>query len=103
MGLAIVWEGELGNKLAPAVEDPGNVLRRILPSEIDESYPLLRYIDPYGSTTFNRIQVKDIRKEWARIRDKARSVEQRDIIDSVARLMEMCVSDLHTYIRFIGD
>ena len=38
------------------VLDPNCLLQRIWPIE-DGSFPLLQYIDPYGNTIFNQVQM----------------------------------------------
>jgi hypothetical protein len=103
VALDIELQGERGNLLAPRVGDSWNLLSAILPDYRDESYPLLRHIDRYGNTIFNQSQVEAALPELARLRERATSDEQREIIDSVRTLMEICVRSLHTYIKFIGD
>lgn len=55
MGLSIVLETESGEELE-RVDDPSNILHRLLPRSDNGSYLLLRFIDWYGDTVFNQLQ-----------------------------------------------
>lgn len=103
MGLTISVVDERGKEVVSPVLDPRNVLRSLLPQEGDESYPLLRYIDPYGDTIFNQAQVAALLEEWARIKQRAKLEEQQVIVNSIAHLAQFCLEHLHTYLKFVGD
>ena len=102
MGLSVRLEGELGDTAAQ-VNDPGNVLHRLLPSADDNASAVLRYIDWYGDTVFNRLQMKPFLDEWRALRDRARSDDERKLVDEVRALAERCRDDPHLYLRFVGD
>ena len=55
MGFCVRLESEDGEPLEE-IEDPKNILHQLLPSE-DASYNFLRFIDWYGETVFNRLQI----------------------------------------------
>ena len=80
MGLEVVIENGEGEQLA-SVEDPTNILHRVLPAEIDRTFCCLSYVDWYGDTIFNALQVPMVRDELA------------------AR----CLSQPGLYLKFYGD
>ena len=102
MGLSAALQAADG-KLTDQVHDPGNALHRLLPSHDDVSSPCLRYIDWYGDTVFNRLQMKDFLREWAGLRKRATTSEERALIDGITGLAERCRDEPHLYLRFIGD
>ena len=62
---------------------------------------LLRYLDPYGDTVFNRPQMGDFITEWKTIKPPhpAQTKEWQRVLDSALK----CEAEVHLYLRFIGD
>ncbi len=102
MGLKAVWQNEDGNPI-DMVLDPKNHLHRLLPSLDDESYQCLRFIDWYGDTVFNRLQIPTFLIEWERIKVKAESDEERELIHRIEKLARDSQLEPHFYLKFIGD
>ena len=63
-------------------------------------FKLFDYIDPYGDTTFNGVQIDDLITDLELLKNFS---EQKDTIDKIIMLSQKCKSDVHTYIKFIGD
>ena len=68
MGIDIRWENEDG-KLIESLDDPYGLLSKVLPPPNDLSWTCLRFIDPYGSTIFNQIQIPVVVRELERARE----------------------------------
>jgi hypothetical protein len=102
MGLSIVLETEFGEALE-RVDDPTDILHHLLPSCDDNSYCVLRFIDWYGNTVFNRQQVQIFLEEWEKIKVRARDERDVELLARVAKLAEKCLSEPHQYLKFIGD
>lgn len=49
--------GRMGGKI-DGIYDPKNLLGSLLSDLDDKSHPMLSCIDPYGDTTFNRLQMR---------------------------------------------
>ena len=62
---------------------------------------LLRYIDPYGDTIFNRLQIADFIAEWKTIKPSGHSQEEE--WRRVLNMALQCEAEVHTYLRFVGD
>jgi hypothetical protein len=67
------------------------------------SYSLLCYIDPYGDTVFNGLQMDVFLSEWERVRDMAETPEQVEAWSSVRDFARKCNEEAHLYLRFRGD
>ena len=102
MGICVVLETESGDQLEK-VEDRRNLLHRILPSYDDSSYQLLRYIDWYGDTCFNRLQIAPLLRELRQLDDATLTSEENELISSIERLARRCLEEPHLYLKFYGD
>jgi hypothetical protein len=60
---------------------------------------LLRYLDPFGDTTFNHIQMDDLIKDLEEIKNVADDL----LINKIQQLAISCKSNPHTYLTFYGD
>jgi hypothetical protein len=102
MGIRVVIGSETG-AVIKGVEDPKNLLGRILPGEYDKKFCLLRYIDPYGNTVFNQLQLDDFIAEWRRLRDRPIGPEATVLLDAIENLARECQNGMHQYLTFVGD
>lgn len=102
MGLTIRLQGE-SSDLLEQVEDPKNVLHRLLSSSVDGDSCCLQFIDWYGDTIFNRLQMKPFLDEWADVRSRARDDNETNLVESIRALAIRCQDEPHLYLRFIGD
>ncbi len=66
MGIDIHWENEHGDPLA-TFSDSASLVQRFLPAFDAIDFPLLRYVDPAGDTTFNQFQIPDVISELERL------------------------------------
>ena len=69
----------------------------------DRNYYCGRFIDRYGMTIFNRLQMDDFIKEMNTLKVESRDEKAKTFIDEIINLAEKCRNDVHTYIRFNGD
>jgi hypothetical protein len=102
MGLTVVISNEKGEP-TKWVEDPANMLARLLPGEDDRTFSLLRYIDPYADTVFNQIQMTDFLAEWARISLRAHTPEEKSLLLRIEELARETSDAPHRYLKFVGD
>ena len=90
-------------------DENGEVLDQVLtifgfiPENEQSGFSLLEGIDPYGDTVFNRPQMKRFIDEWQQLENAAEIASQREKWIAVKRLAERVQSEVHTYLRFIGD
>ncbi len=98
MGLTIVLEDENGGAI------------QTLPFELNydeweninlDDFILLKYIDFYGDTTFNTLQLDDLVHDFEKLKRVVES--QSEIIQRIIDLAKRSQNDGHTYIKFYGD
>ena len=101
MGLTIELQTELG-RMIQRVTDPTNILHKLLPSANDESSRCLRFIDWYGDTTFNELQMDEFLREWTALYSDA-NTDETTLLRQVESLAQICRDGHHRYLKFIGD
>ena len=102
MGVRIVYQDETGKELDKVI-DPTDLMRKIIPDLDDSSSYCLRYIDLYGDTTFNRLQIDQLKKEFESVLDKTQDEEIKSFIKRILVLIDKSKENIHTYIKFWGD
>ncbi len=63
-------------------------------------FKLLQYIDPYGDTYFNRVQMGDFLRDWDSLLPDVQENAQWTLVRKMAI---RCRDEVHLYLRFIGD
>lgn len=102
MGFEVAVEDERGAKLT-SLDDPTNVINRILPSDEDQNFQCLNRIDWYGNTIFNRYQIPVFRQELQRISGAQRSHQEMEMIERLDALAAAALAEPHLYLKFYGD
>jgi hypothetical protein len=102
MGITIALETEDGESLR-TIEDPTNVLHRVLPESGDPRYQCLSRIDWYGDTVFNSLQAPQLLAEWETLTFEMHDAEARRVLDGVRELAERLRAERHVYLKFYGD
>jgi len=106
MGISTVLETWIGSRREVArVDDPTQILNKLLPGQEDADSRFLRYVDWYGDTAFNRIQCSDLALELRLMRSRASSDSERDLVDRIIALAERCAAGQAEclWLRFVGD
>jgi hypothetical protein len=98
MGITAKLEDERGEALA-TVEDPRNVLHRILP----QKGGLLAYIDWYGDTVYNHLQAGQFLAEWDELHGKVHDEDDQRIFSEIRNLAMRLQGERHLYLKFYGD
>jgi len=102
MGITVTLETEDGHRIA-SVEDPTNVLHRVLPEPEDARFHLANTIDWYGDTVFNPLQAGLLRKELAILIENAVDENAAMLLKRIDEILFKCNSEVHLYVRFCGD
>ena len=100
------------------VDENGNVQKQLgfpvsltvsrrLPGYDAADFPYLRFIDPYGDTVSNRVQMIPFLTEWRRLitlrATEGVSEEEEQNLREVEDLALECSRGIHLYLKFIGD
>lgn len=94
MGWTILLEDEMGESIIPTIskyEMPDSIHRK--------NTRLLCYLDPYGDTVFNYLQMDDIIQDIEFLQSKGDNFYW----DSVKILADHCKMTPHTYLVFYGN
>ena len=102
MGIDVRLEDERG-RLRAAVPDPHGRLAVLLAGAVDCGPVCLRFIDPYGDTTFNRHQMATLVPELEAAVRGARDAASAEHGLAVLRLSRSCRDGVHLYLKFVGD
>ena len=101
MGLSIVVT-DFGGQALDRIDDPTNILHKLLPPSDQDSGILLSKIDWYGDTYLNYLQIKQFLEEWDQLSQRCENSAQSQLVVGVRRLAERCQRD-RSLLRFIGD
>ena len=101
MPLTINLETEDGRVLESICDN--NLLQDSIPTIENKKFYCLKYIDLYGDTVFNRLQMDDLIKELLIVKEESRSIELSDFITLLVDLAKKCKNDVHLYLKFYGD
>ena len=102
MGLRVLIETETGEPI-DRVEDPTNVLHRLLPKPEDPRFRYLGTIDWYGDTVFNYLQIPQFLKEWSQITGMASVPSESVLMRTIEKMAERVGNERHLYLKFYGD
>jgi hypothetical protein len=92
------------------IEDENGNAKRTMPKEFilsdnkiiaDDKFLLLKYLDPYGDTTFNSLMFEDFIKDLNKLKELLPADKEQ--IDTVISYAKKCSEDVHTYLKFYGD
>lgn len=100
MGLDAYLEDDFGEELDSALDDDGR-LGASWPTG-DAGYPLLRHVDPEGTTTFNRLQLAAVIPELQAL-EKAVAADLKPRVARLIKLARRAESEPHLFLRFLGD
>lgn len=103
MSLVVRLEDERGGRVGEPVIDSSNRLIRLFPPPEGDLYHCLPYINRYGDTVFNVLQMKPFLREWDLLRSGAAGEEERLLIEAVTELARQVEEEYHLYLRFAGD
>ena len=102
MSVGCSLETERGKTLA-RVDDPQESLNSLIPPITETSFQCWRFIDAYGETVFNVLQMDQFLEETAVIRNRTNEREAIRVLESIEELARRCRVEVHTYLRFSGD
>ncbi len=101
MGIKVALQTIHGKEFG-LVTNTGGLLDRVLPIE-DPRFPMMRYIDPYGNTIFNGVQMYPLLEELDRLIEETSSPDGKRLLAQIRELAIQCRDHPHQFLRFIGD
>jgi hypothetical protein len=101
-------QNEFGEVLEE-IQDRKDLLGTYIPALQDETYHCLRFINRWGNTYFNQLQMDTFKSEWDRLsrtvqeNDKDLEAAVKQIYEQVRELAIKCQQEPHLYLKFQGD
>ena len=99
MPIDVEWQDEDGATLA---RYEGPFVTLTLVERADPASVCMRFIDPWGNTTFNQQQLPVLVQELEALDSRTRDA-QRDVIQALLAFLRPARDQVHTYVKFIGD
>ena len=98
MGFTIILENEKSEAIHRLTKEfDYRVLRTVDLSQ----FAVLKYLDFYGDTVFNALQLDDLVTDFEKLKAMLGDVDGR--IQQIVELAETSRQQVHTYIKFYGD
>lgn len=96
--IRVVAQDELGREVSGAINDLTNLIVRV----DDPRFKCLRFVDPYGDTVFNQLQLPELSEDLRLLRTMC-DPENESTIRGIESLVEKCLSNGFLYLKMIGD
>lgn len=97
--IRVVVQDEKGNEIGQAVD----VSTAVIAQPGDPRFACLRFVDPYGDTVFNTLQLAPLLKDIRLLRELPNAIENEAAFRQVEALIERCQTEPHLYLKLIGD
>jgi len=99
---------------AQLVSERGEVIEEVFDEQsrltpLIESVPeyeathCIQYMNRYGDTIFNSLQLVRFLDEWKMVEANAVTEDEKDLVAAVQRLALLAEEENHMYIKFVGD
>lgn len=102
MGVDLKWENENGRLIDELLDPQMCISHLVLKTDLTGT-TCLRFIDPYGDTTFIQLQIPILIEELKSVLEKVQDKGIRDHLRRVIDLAEKSSGEIHTYLKFYGD
>ena len=102
MALDVILEHERGHRIEQ-VSDTSNCFFRLAQQLELRETRCFAFIDQFGDTVFNRLQMPPLLSELQALRTVATLPEEKTFIGRVETLARRCQREVHHFLRFVGD
>ncbi len=90
------------NEHGCVVSKPIDAITGLIDRPKDPRFKCLRFVDPYGDTIFNYLQLPELSDDLRLLRTMC-DPEHEPTIRGIETLIGQCLSDAHLYLKLIGD
>jgi hypothetical protein len=95
MGVDLKWENEDGRTIEEVLDPQMCISHLVLQTDLTRT-ACLRFIDPYGDTTFNQLQIPILIEELESVFESALDEQVRDHLRRVIGLAQKSRGEIHT-------
>lgn len=99
MAWTVILEDEHKEMLSRLDEEFAS--ERLFDEAIRSDFKLLKYLDPYGDTIFNNVQMSDLVSDLKLLQEKEK--DENTLIQNIINLANRCETETHVYLVFYGD
>ncbi len=103
MAMSAQLVSERGEVIEEVFDEQGRLSPLIESVTEYESTHCIQYMNPYGDTIFNSLQLVRFLDEWKMVEANAVTQEEKDLVAAVQRLALLAEEENHMYIKFVGD
>ena len=102
ISMLVYWLDENGHKLS-TFSDTFNHWDYIKAESEYDGTCCLRFIDEYGDTTFNTLQIPTLLGELESLLPKSKNEAAKAKLELLLEFIRQADGKIHTYIKFFGD
>ncbi len=102
MGIDVRVETESG-EVQDEVLDDQNLTEKLLPDREDGASQCLRFVDPFGDTLFNQIQIPIVVAELEKRMRASGRPEVKAHCEAILQAVKAAMGEARTYVRFSGE
>jgi hypothetical protein len=97
--IRVVVQDENGKVVSQAVDVSSAVIAR----PDDPRFACLRFVDPYGDTVFNRLQLAALLEDLRLLKGSSNGGQHEAVFRQIEALVERCQAEPHLYLKLVGD
>ena len=97
--IRVVVQDDKGNEVGQAVDVPTAAIAR--PG--DARFACLRFVDPYGDTVFNALQLVTLLEDIRLLRRLSSGDQHEPVFRRIETLIAHCQAEPHLYLKLVGD
>jgi hypothetical protein len=101
MGIDVRLENNVGDEIGTLLDYDDSLEKIALECEPQRS-ATLRFIDSYGNTVFNRLQIPYLIRELERARENVTDPVTVKFAEDLLELARRCRDEIDTYLKFYG-
>jgi hypothetical protein len=103
MPMSVQLVSERGEIIEEVFDEQGRLSPLIEAVPEFETTHCIQYMNPYGDTIFNSMQLGRFVEEWKMVELQADTREEKELVAAVQRLADLAEEENHMYLKFVGD
>ncbi len=102
MGVDFHMQKEDGTAIQSVYDPENHFLNSLSSISLNDSY-FIKYIDQFGDTVFNSLQMQSLLSELKQYASNESDNDARKQINKIINLIEQFIGKCHVYAKFCGD
>ncbi len=97
--IRVFVQDENGREVSEAIDVSAALIAR--PGDL--RFTCLRFVDPYGDTVFNHLQLPSLRDDIRLLEESHHNSGHEALFREMEMLIERCQTEPHLYLKLVGD